>query len=185
MSKYNHYWELLTPTSFLESSTFRFRIMCADWIMGYHWEIVYRNGRNERNHFSSLFHKAGSRSLRLKGKHFLGNCPPTPPLSQHQYLLLTSYFFNQLSYTELIIKLMNSQNFSVNSHLLKFVSFCDDLRNNLLSNHADDTWLTIVIIALHYHCYDLFVCFLQYCNYIIIVMQIKLMLLLLLLLLLT
>ena len=47
--------------------------------------------------------------------------------------------FNQLSYTELIIKLMNSQNFSVNSHLLKFVSLCNDLRTNLLSNHADDT----------------------------------------------
>ena len=86
MSKNNDHWELLTPTSILESSTFR--IMCADWIMGYHWEIVYRNGRNERNHFSSLFHKAGSLSLRLKGKHFLGNCPPTPPLSQHQ---LTSH----------------------------------------------------------------------------------------------
>ena len=28
---------------------------------------------------------------------------------------------------------------SVNSHLLKFVSLCHDLRNNLLSNHADDT----------------------------------------------
>ena len=98
--------------------------------------------------------------------------------------------FNQLSYTELIIKLMNSQNFSVNSHLLKFVSLCNDLRNNLLSNHADDTWLTIVIIVLHYHCYEVFVCLfvcffmsklLQYCNYIIIVMQIKLLLLLLLL----
>ena len=47
--------------------------------------------------------------------------------------------FNQLSYTELIIKLTNSQNFSVNSHLLKFVSLCNDLRTNLLSNHADDT----------------------------------------------
>ena len=85
MSKNNDHWELLTPTSILECT---FRIMCADWIMGYHWEIVYRNGRNERNHFSSLFHKAGSLSLRLKGKHFLGNCPPTPPLSQHQ---LTSH----------------------------------------------------------------------------------------------
>ena len=63
--------------------------------------------------------------------------------------------FNQLSYTELIVKLMNSQNFSVNSHLLKFVSLCNDLRTNLLSNHADDTWLTVVIIALHYHCYKL------------------------------
>ena len=80
---------------------------------------------------------------------------------------------------------MNSQNFSLNSHLFKFVSLCNDLRTNLLSNHADDT---IVIIALHYHCSDLFVCLfvfmlklLQYCNYIIIV-QIKLMLLLLLLL---
>ena len=48
--------------------------------------------------------------------------------------------FNQLSYTELVIKLMNSQNFSVNSHLLKFVSLSNnDLRNNLLSNHTDDT----------------------------------------------
>ena len=46
---------------------------------------------------------------------------------------------NQLSYTELIIKLMNSQNFSVNSHLLKFVSLCNDLRTNLSSNHAEDT----------------------------------------------
>ena len=80
---------------------------------------------------------------------------------------------------------MNSQNFSLNSHLFKFVSLCNDLRTNLLSNHADDT---IVIIALHYHCSDLFVCLfffmlklLQYCNYIITVMQIKLMLLLLLL----
>ena len=45
--------------------------------------------------------------------------------------------------------------FSVNSHLLKFVSLCNDLRTNLLSNHADDTWLTVVIIALHYHCYKL------------------------------
>ena len=34
---------------------------------------------------------------------------------------------------------MNSQNFSVNSHLLKFVSLCNDLRTKLLSNHADDT----------------------------------------------
>ena len=33
---------------------------------------------------------------------------------------------------------MNSQNFSVNSHLLKFVSLCNDLRTNLIdcSNHC-------------------------------------------------
>ena len=46
--------------------------------------------------------------------------------------------FNQLS-TEVIIKLMNSQNFSVNSNLLKFVSLCNDLRNNLPSNHSNDS----------------------------------------------
>ena len=34
---------------------------------------------------------------------------------------------------------MNSQNFSLNSHFLKFVSLDDYLRNNLLSNHTDDT----------------------------------------------
>ena len=61
-------------------------------------------------------------------------------------------------------------------------------RDQLISR----VWLSVIIcfwlgiIALHYHCYDLFVCLffmlklLQYCNYIIIVMQIKLMLLLLL-----
>ena len=37
---------------------------------------------------------------------------------------------------------MNSQNFPVNSHLLKFVSLCNDLLNNLLSNHTDDTSFT-------------------------------------------
>ena len=43
--------------------------------------------------------------------------------------------------TELLIKLMNSQNFSLNSDLLRFVSLVimNDLRNNLLSNHTDDT----------------------------------------------
>ena len=120
--------------------------------------------------------------------HFLFHCPKYSIPREKFYNQIQQNFvdFNRLSYTELIIKLMNSQNFSVNSHLLKFVSLCNDLRNNLLSNHADDTWLTMVIIALHYHCYDLFVCLfvfmlklLQYCNYIIIVMQIKLMLLLL------
>ena len=34
---------------------------------------------------------------------------------------------------------MNSENCSLNSHLLKFISLCNDLRNNLLSNHIDDT----------------------------------------------
>ena len=58
-------------------------------------------------------------SIQSQGKHFVN--------------------FNQLSCTELIIKLMNSQNFSLNSHLLKFISLCNDLRNNLLSNHIDDT----------------------------------------------
>ena len=47
--------------------------------------------------------------------------------------------FNQLSCTELVIKLMNSQNFYLNSHLLKFISLYNDLRNNLLSNRTDDT----------------------------------------------
>ena len=35
------------------------------------------------------------------------------------------------------------------------ISLCNDLRTNLLQNHVDDTWLTVVIIALHDHCYKL------------------------------
>ena len=73
--------------------------------------------------------------------HFLFHCPKysIPREKFYDQIQQTFVDFNQLSYTELIIKLMNSQNFSVNSHLLKFVSLCNDLRNNLLSNHADDT----------------------------------------------
>ena len=89
--------------------------------------------------------------------HFLLHCPKYSIPREKFYNQIQHNFvdFNQLSSTELLIKLMNSQNFSLNSHLLKFVSLCNDLRNNLLSNHTDDTWLTIVIIALHYHKYKL------------------------------
>ena len=89
--------------------------------------------------------------------HFLFHCPKNSIPREKFYNQIQQNFadFNQLSYTELIIKLMNSQNFSAFSHLLKFVSLCNDLRANLLSNHADDTWLTVVITTLHYHCYKL------------------------------
>ena len=84
--------------------------------------------------------------------HFLFHCPKYSIPREKFYNQIQQNFvdFNQLSYTELIIKLMNSQNFSVNSHLLKFVSLCNDLRTNLLSNHADNAWLTVVVIALCY-----------------------------------
>ena len=72
--------------------------------------------------------------------HFLFHCPKYSIPREKFYNQIQQNFvdFNQLSYTELIIKLMNSHNFSVNSHLLKFVSLCNDFRTNLLSNHADD-----------------------------------------------
>ena len=72
--------------------------------------------------------------------HFLFHCPKySIPREKFYYQILQTFVdFNQLSYTELIIKLMNSQNFPVNSHLLKFVSLCNDLRTNLSSNHADE-----------------------------------------------
>ena len=74
--------------------------------------------------------------------HFLLHCPKYSVPRKNFYNQIQQSFvdFNQLSCTELVIKLMNSQNFSVNSHLLKFVSLSNnDLRNNLSSNHTDDT----------------------------------------------
>ena len=73
--------------------------------------------------------------------HFLLHCPKYS-ISREKFYNQVQHNFvdsNQLSSTELLIKLMNSQNFSLNSHFLKFVSLRNDLRNNLLSNHADDT----------------------------------------------
>ena len=87
-------------------------------------------------------HRSLAPSLEFEDEfHSLFHCPKYSIPREKFYNQIQQNFvnFNQLSYTELIIKLMNSQNFSVNSHLLKFVSLCNDLRINLLSNHADDT----------------------------------------------
>ena len=61
--------------------------------------------------------------------HFLLQCPKYSIPREKFYNQIQHNFvdFNQLSCTELIIKLMKSQNFSVNSHLLKFISLCNDL----------------------------------------------------------
>ena len=60
--------------------------------------------------------------------HFLLHCPKYSISREKFYNQIQHNFvhFNQLSSTELLIKLMNSQNFSLNSHLLKFVSLCND-----------------------------------------------------------
>ena len=59
--------------------------------------------------------------------HFLFHCLKYSIPTEKFYNQIQQNFvdFNQLSYTELIIKSMNSQNFSVNSQLLKFVSLCN------------------------------------------------------------
>ena len=69
--------------------------------------------------------------------HFLLHCPKYSIPREKFFNQIQQNFvaFNHLSCTELIIKLMNSQNFSVNSHLLKFVSLCNDLRNILEEIH--------------------------------------------------
>ena len=75
--------------------------------------------------------------------HFLLHCPKYSIPREKFYNQIQHNFvdFNELSSTELLIRLMNSQNFSLNSHLLKFVSLCNDLRNNfLLSNHTFCWW---------------------------------------------
>ena len=74
--------------------------------------------------------------------HFPLHCPKYSIPRKKFYNQIPHNFvdFNQLSCTELKIKLMKSKNFSVNSHLLKCISLCNDSRvNNLLSNHTDDT----------------------------------------------
>ena len=55
---------------------------------------------------------------------FLLHCPKSFQSQGKTSTIKSNKIFNQLSYTELKIKLMNSRNVSVNSHLLKFVSLC-------------------------------------------------------------
>ena len=146
-------------------------------------KLMIETGRyNQTPHINSFFPVCNSGIIEDEF-HFLLHCPKysIPRKKYYNQIQHNFIYFNQLSCTELIIKLMKSQNFFVNSHLLKFFSLCNDLRiNNLLSNHTDGTWLTIlIIIALYYpssvNC-NFNLKLLQYCKY--IVMQIKLMLLL-------
>ena len=60
--------------------------------------------------------------------HFLLHCPKYSIPREKFYNQIQHNFvdFNQLSSTEFLIKLTNSQNFSLNSHLLKLVSLCHD-----------------------------------------------------------
>ena len=60
--------------------------------------------------------------------HFLLHGPKysIPREKFHNQIQHNFVDFNQLSSTELLIKLMSSQNFSLNSHLLKLVSLCND-----------------------------------------------------------
>ena len=72
--------------------------------------------------------------------HFLLHCPKYSIPREKFYDQIQHNFvdFNQLSSKEIQIKLMNSQNFCLHSHLLKLVSLCNDFVI-LLSNHTDDT----------------------------------------------
>ena len=81
--------------------------------------------------------------------HFLFHCPKySIPREKFCNQIQQNFVdFNHLSYTELTIKLMNSHNFSVNSHLLKFVSLCNDLRTNLYNSaiKSNKTLSTLII----------------------------------------
>ena len=115
-------------------------------------KLMIETGRYDKTPYNDRFCPVCNSGIIEDISRFLLHCSKYSIPRKKFYNQIQHNFVDfQLSCTYLITKLMNSQNFSVNSHLLKFVSLCYDLRNNLLSNHADDTWLTIVIIALYYH----------------------------------
>ena len=113
------------------------------------YKLMIETGRYEQTPHKDRFCPVCNSGIIEDEFHFLLHCPKYSIPREKFYNQIQHNFvnFNQLSCTELIIKLMNSQNFSLNSHLLKFISLCNDLRNNLLSNHTDDTLLIIVIIV--------------------------------------
>ena len=104
-------------------------------------KLMIETGRYNQNSRNDRFCPICNSGIIEDEFHFLFHFPKYSIPREKFYNQIQQNFddFNHLSYTELIIKFMNSQNFSVNSHLLKFVSLYNDLRANLLSNHADDT----------------------------------------------
>ena len=62
-------------------------------------------------------------------------------------------------------KLMNSDNYHLNTQLLKFILRCLSLRNNLLSNESDGTHVIVFLLLHNYDCYKFHFTLLQYCMY--------------------
>ena len=113
------------------------------------YRLMIETGRYEQTPHKDRFCPVCNSGIIEDEFHFLLHCPkysiPKGKFNnqfQHNFVN-----FNKLSSTELIITLINSQKVFLHSHLLKFISLCNDLRNNLLSNHTDDTLLIIVIIV--------------------------------------
>ena len=113
------------------------------------YKLMIETGRYEQTPHKDRFCPVCNSGIIEDEFHFLLHCPkysiPKGKFNnqiQHNFVNL-----NKLSSTELIITLINSQKVFLHSHLLKFISLCNYLRNNLLSNHTDDTLLIIVIIV--------------------------------------
>ena len=97
-------------------------------------KLMIEIGRNNQTSSNDRFCPICNSGITEDEFHFIFHYP--------KYSIPREKFYNQIK-----------QNFVYFNQL--FVSLCNDLRNNLLSNHVDDTWLTVVIIALHYR-YDFF-----------------------------
>ena len=109
------------------------------------YELMIETGRYEQTSDKDRFCPVcNSRSGIIEDEfHFLLHCPKysIPKEKFNNQIQHNFGNFNKLSCTELIITLMNSQK------VFLIISLCYDLRNNLLSNHTDDTLLIIVIFV--------------------------------------
>ena len=91
-------------------------------------KLVIQTGRNNQTPPHDRFRPVCNAGIIEDEFHFLLHCPKYSVPRENFYNQIQQNFvdFDQLSCTELVIKLMNSRNFPVNSHLLKFVSLCND-----------------------------------------------------------
>ena len=105
--------------------------------------------------------------MQLKMKiHFLCYCTKYFKLRNKFFAQIQSHLhnFQQLSYSDLVIKLMNSEDIYLNLRLTNYISLLNNLRDSILSSKNDVTWLSVINIIFLFLFVLVFTYLLQYCK---------------------
>ena len=94
--------------------------------------------------------------------HFLCYCPKYLKLRNEFFVQTKRHLhnFHELSYSDLVIKVMKSEDIYLNLRLTNYISLLNNLRDSVLSCKNNVTWLSVILLS--YLLLFLFLSFLMY-----------------------